>query len=1375
MSNALAAIPDHEHKLLENLLKSNINLKDNNARYHYRCYRKIIHQQGNADNSNQRKVDKFLTEMADYFEANPEECQFTFKEICDSYEGDKPTWSTYLKERIEEFFERNVVIHYTTDGPVFSFRNINKLLTEMYEKRKEERANKNEDSDESPEEVRRKMIFLHLEYCAQIIFEDIRTVNKPYNFYDPADKFLENVNSIVPETLRFFLECLIQKNKQDKLQPWDRKITTFAHLIMQAVRPRKYTSNLMLAISAVLDKKFGSSDLITLLASLGLCSSYEETQLFLASILENGLQAEILDGYVQLMADNADWNTQTSTGYGTLHAMGASMSVTPETSVKTDFRIDRLQKLPAASTLGHYGRWPLEKFDPLVKAKLTDIKLKDICDLNKINLNVNINKAEFLWLFAKHEKEFKYMGWNSFMEEIHDGEEYVLSRLIPLPFVMAKATDLDTIYTVLYQAQLKCIKLKQRHIFVTFDLPLYIKAMEVKASCPEFENVLIRIGGFHWLMSFMGCIGSIMEGSGLQDVLNTVFALGSVDKILSGHAYARAVRAFSLINTVLASLILEDMEENKEINSADKTYLANLLSEISTLKTEKKFDEKKFNDLYDKFLVYKNKMAARGPTAKLWIQLFDLTTLIKQFIEAERTGNWQMHLDTCQRMIPFFCAAFHYKYAEYGYIYIQDMLNLKNIMDPSEYQKFTENGYFTIRRTDKFFSGIFTDQTIEQFLMRQIKIKGDLVNRNLTEGSIATWIGCLIALIELQASLSDFSGIAFTSSEQHKDSRQSKVEEDFDALNKINNFFKKNNPFPAVPYLMSISSGLIANAKISCHLAFENGLKLMISMVGKSCTEIKFKKVDKIVPLLAMESSIFVNGKIENINSESIFVRYLKSNNAKKNMQEYLKYELAAVPTALFDGALFRKSPKSKLYEIFRPLEALPVEGDEVHIIDGGYMLHKINWQKFDSYDSICDKYINYIKNFAPCIVFDGYPEEPGTKSYERARRASKHFSPDIEFSLNDKIVHNPEDFLSNNKNKNKLVTHIMQKCRSLPINLKIEVSQAEEDADALIVHTAIEKSNHFGKCLILGEDTDLLILITQLAENKKNIFLKKPSKVSREYTLYSSESFTFDDDLKKIALFCHAMCGCDSTSSFFNIGKTKIFQLLSKKKCEVLRNALEIFNNPDADRNRLYEVGYDLIKKIYSSKNVSTTLPLNEYRYYYSKELKSITLNLLPPTEGAIKKHIERVYYQCQLWLGENIDPKMWGWKKNPTENILEPIFSDEPMMPDSLTKDFICSSKTNCSKRCGCRKMGLKCNKYCKHCKGNQCLNSETVEDFIPEILTDEPEVMEIDVEPSYILNDHENEEIESDEHDNAGYTDNNESDNYSDDEPPFKILKM
>lgn len=102
----------------------------------------------------------------------------------------------------------------------------------------------------------------------------------------------------------------------------------------------------------------------------------------------------------------------------------------------------------------------------------------------------------------------------------------------------------------------------------------------------------------------------------------------------------------------------------------------------------------------------------RSPTATLWIQYFHTYILMKYFIKAEYMGDWNLHLKCVRNMTPYFQAVCHLNYAKSAHLYLQDMLSLEDKMDPDEYQKFTTGDYFTICRTDKFWSGIWLDMTI---------------------------------------------------------------------------------------------------------------------------------------------------------------------------------------------------------------------------------------------------------------------------------------------------------------------------------------------------------------------------------------------------------------------------------------------------------------------------------------------------------------------------------------------------------------------------------------------------------------------------------------------------------------------------------------
>ena len=68
--------------------------------------------------------------------------------------------------------------------------------------------------------------------------------------------------------------------------------------------------------------------------------------------------------------------------------------------------------------------------------------------------------------------------------------------------------------------------------FLTFDQPLYWKALTIIRSQPTYnalKNMVLRLGGFYMEMSFLVSIGNLMAGSGLQEVLQVVYASNTVN------------------------------------------------------------------------------------------------------------------------------------------------------------------------------------------------------------------------------------------------------------------------------------------------------------------------------------------------------------------------------------------------------------------------------------------------------------------------------------------------------------------------------------------------------------------------------------------------------------------------------------------------------------------------------------------------------------------------------------------------------------------------------------------------------------------------------------------------------------------------------
>ena len=186
----------------------------------------------------------------------------------------------------------------------------------------------------------------------------------------------------------------------------------------------------------------------------------------------------------------------------------------------------------------------------------------------------------------------------------------------------------------------------------------------------------------------------------------------------------QGIRAHFISQSALTTLLLGSSTVDDSLKKDAETCFVSLLDNSATLE-----DIEHSNALHDIDDLLSKRLAevcSSGRTEKLLVQYFKLVTIIRLFIRAERCGDWQLHVHSVWLMIPYLHSAGHLHYARSAQVYLQEMLNLVNIMAPDEYDMFTSRGFFTVRRSDKYWCGIWTDMTIEQVLMRSLKTSGGL-------------------------------------------------------------------------------------------------------------------------------------------------------------------------------------------------------------------------------------------------------------------------------------------------------------------------------------------------------------------------------------------------------------------------------------------------------------------------------------------------------------------------------------------------------------------------------------------------------------------------------------------------------------------------
>lgn len=1290
-------------------------LSSEEARYHFDCYsdfkRLNVHEKPGRPTDD--SVSNVFELLFDYLESH-DECQYTLSDIRIIIKGlpggDICEFSDYiLKSRLKAKYGKGITCSDVKGKPtVLSFTGTShKILTDQWYE--------NRTNSEEGERIR------IVETAAAIIEEDIQRQVYENKLYPSCEDMESGGKDLVPQSLQIFVRKLTSGRKlpSESLQ---RKQTVISHAIIALRRPRSFISPIQLSTAVHFLSKYGSRYLIDTLFSLGLSSSYQEANKYL-NCAGSSLKPNIDNGaFVQYVFDNADANINSLDGLGTIHILGGIQCITPKQNVTLQSAVPRdhtLKLVPKCNEI------PIVPYKKPHRPGLKNIIMEDVSMLqDDVTTVIHACKLDLLWLIGFTNPRQISPSWSGYMHEVtQETGTFKTSRIMALPFINLEATNMTSLNSALTFAANESASRKMACI-VTFDQPLFIKASEIVAAadtCSPLSRIVVRLGTFHLLMSFLGSIGNIMKGSGLEELWSTVYAKNSTQHMITGHAFSRAVRAHVLTLSALfyGICILHPDLHGDNIEMLLLFHQEFLTKRVTAEQVILSTELKKFEETLED--VIKN-LKEKGRTQKLWLQYIDQVKLVMHLIRAERTGDWQLHISTVKKMLPYFHAAGHILYAKSAHLYCQQMSELESRLSPEEFKQFTIDGYFTIRRADRFWSGTSTDMIIEQCLMRSLKSSGGLTHgRGITENTLMRWVTCAPINVEVSQAFQIFTNVSPYTSEQHIEERLSRQERDAKDKAKFIKWIEQHNPFDqSREELISLSSGLVADSDIDCFQAQEKGHAAMSELVGKDFGSVTVKRKNKVTNFASMNIAIKVRGNNVYINTQQLFNRILCVTKNSDELKSYFRFELAPRPPSLFDDVSMRKGKKSSLIAAFQPAkeseEKEMNESKPIYILDGGHLLHSVVWPRPATYGDIIDNYTSSVlQNYGrSCIVvFDGYPDYPTTKGCEQHRRALRKTSADIHVSENTVTTTSQAEFLQNRNNKKALICSIATRFD----NEKIFVKIAEADADVDIASAAFEKAALGATAVVVGQDTDLLVLLTSLSTNSMDIWFHRPgSRGGKSSSFHIPKQRALLKQNLDIILFLHAVTGCDTTSTFFRKSKLKALQILDKKS--ELKQNVTLFNKPDVTPEEISAAGEKFILSLYGSTKNQT---LDEYRYYYYNRITSkqnisskFDLAVLPPTSAAATQHSYRTYLQVQQWRGNQLRPTEWGWHLH--EGMLKPVCTCLAAAPTELLNLISCGCKIECKKNCECSRAGLRCSAMCGYCQGTVCSNAaeRVMDDF-------------------------------------------------------------
>ncbi len=192
--------------------------------------------------------------------------------------------------------------------------------------------------------------------------------------------------------------------------------------------------------------------------------------------------------------------------------MGIIAVSSPRSTVPLNTRprvIPRLERAKANEVVKNKGLTILQ-YTGHTKRALSSIIYKPIIQLQIPYTLPPDTNSDLIWHagWLACEASAPRPSWSGFMQHVFSYEGCAKSEVLFLPIVDLNPSNETCIYSTLFYIESQAVQLGIPVPCITFDQPLWIKAIEIIRS--KSMKIVCRLGGFHTLMSFVGSIGSVM-------------------------------------------------------------------------------------------------------------------------------------------------------------------------------------------------------------------------------------------------------------------------------------------------------------------------------------------------------------------------------------------------------------------------------------------------------------------------------------------------------------------------------------------------------------------------------------------------------------------------------------------------------------------------------------------------------------------------------------------------------------------------------------------------------------------------------------------------------------------------------------------------
>ena len=509
------------------------------------------------------------------------------------------------------------------------------------------------------------------------------------------------------------------------------------------------------------------------------------------------------------------------------------------------------------------------------------------------------------------------------------------------------------------------------------------------------------------------------------------------------------------------------------------------------------------------------------------------------------------------------------------------------------------------------------------------------------------------------------------------------------------------------------------------------------------------------------------------LNSDVLFRRLLAvSKQRDVSLEMVMCHELAAVPPSLFyDDGRMRKTTKAdlskKLESVVEVVQELPDSTDKsAYVIDGMAMLQSLHDSAFQTFSDLAEcilKKILYLLKRGQemkCVVmvFDRYDNPLSIKGLERKRRGATDGRPTHAITGNTNVP-NYRKYLQSSGNKtalcmfvsNYIITAGPQRLHSddsiilaggfdkgeevksicnAGVSSLTSLYSDQEEADTRMVLHAIDLAQSYPRIIVRCDDTDVEVLLIYYASKgmfgSSTVFMHSGHGMKERYVPINTISEKIGKDLSSCLPACHALTGCNTTSSLYRIGKSTAFNKLKSHLSE-LKDLAHV--GVSASLEKSLPVAREYALRLYGKKkkeNGRMCTNLDELRFIIASTTDAASANL-PPTEDAFEQHVRRAMYQTAIWCHSHVPkPTLWspidnGWIVR--DGAIEAVLFKKPPTPTEVRDitHMYCKDE-NCreSGKCQCLSVGLPCTKFC-----NCCAECQNVSPNVYEEDSEEPNI--------------------------------------------------